>query len=368
MPLSPRPLRCLLVGVRGHGGEEVYSRALRDSPPAGVEVSATLDHHRSCDAGRCPVWAEVALNRLVYPWLAFDLGFRVLRVGDAVDLVHVHSHPAVLLGRRGRPVVFSAGSSHAQYLRDYEGWDEARIRSRYARARRVYAPLHVTDALLNPGAVTLAYTFSRWARQAYLEAGVPGDKIRVLAPGFDVPPQRPARDGAAPTFLFLGRQPRRKGGDAVLRAFTALREGVPDARLLYVSDEPPPAPLPGVFARALVAPAEVGALYDDADVFVNPTRAEGFGFTNAEAQGHGLPVISTRIAAIPEVVADGLTGLLVEPGDDRALLAAMRALASDAARREEMGHAARERFLRLFARPVFQAGLRAIYDEALAHA
>ncbi len=364
MTPAPRLLRCLFVGVAGHGGEEVYSRALAARPPAGVELHATLAHHASCALGRCPVWAEVALNRLVYPWLAFDLGFRVLRVDDAADLIHVHSHPSVLLGRRGRPLVFSAGSSHTQYLRHYEGWSDARIRLRYARARRVYAPLGVTDALLNPGAVTLAYTFSEWARRAYLEAGVPAAKMRVLPPGFDLPATPGARPDRPVTFLFLGRQPRRKGGDAVLRAFAELRATRRHARLLYVSDEQPAAQA-GVDARPLVPPEHVGALYAAADVFVNPTRAEGFGFTNAEAQGHGLPVISTRVAAIPEVVEDGVTGLLVEPDDDAALLTALRALHDDARRREELGSAARARFERLFARPVFLARLRALYDEAL---
>ncbi len=359
-----QPLRCLFVGVAGHGGEEVYSRALATHAPDGVELHATLAHHSSCALGRCPVWAEVALNRLLYPWLAFDLGFRVLRVADAVDLIHVHSHPCVLLGRRERPVLFSAGSSHTQYLRHYEGWSEARIGACYARARRVYAPLGVTDALLNHRAVDLAYTFSEWARRAYLEAGVPAAKVRVLAPGFDVPAPAAARADRPVTFLFLGRQARRKGGETLLRAFAALRATRPQARLLYVSDDQPVAQ-EGVEARPLVSSSEVGALYAAADVFVNPTRAEGFGFTNVEAQGHGLPVISTRHAAVPEVVEDGVTGLLVEPDDGAALLTALRALHDDESRRVALGRAARARFERLFTRRVFLTRLRALYDEAL---
>jgi alpha-maltose-1-phosphate synthase len=225
----------------------------------------------------------------------------------------------------------------------------------------------VTDALLNPGAVTLAYTFSEWARRVYLEAGLPATKIRVLPPGFDVPPPTGQRPERPVTFLFLGRQARRKGGDAVLRAFAALRAARRQARLLYVSEERPPAQ-EGVDARALVTADEVGELYAAADVFVNPTRAEGFGFTNVEAQGHGLPVISTRLAAIPEVVEDGVTGLLVAPDDEAALHAAMLALHDDASRREALGAAARRRFERLFARRVFLEGLRALYDEALERA
>jgi glycosyltransferase involved in cell wall biosynthesis len=317
-------VRCLLVGVRAHGGEEVYSKILRDRPPRRVRVSATLDFHKSCEWGRCRAWSEILLNRLVVPWVRFNLGFRVLDVDPSVDLVHVHSHPTVLRGLRDRPVVFSAGSSHYHYLRDYEKWNEARIRAIYARGRQVYRCVGAVDALLNYKRITVAYTFSEWARKVYLDFGVPAEKIRVLYPGFDIPePVRRPDDGRI-VYLFMGRQPRRKGGDVVLEVFRELRRALPGARLLYVTDELPTSDLEGVDVRPLVSASEVSAMYRQADIFVNPTRAEGFGFTNVEAQGHGLPVISTRLGAIPEVVEDGQTGFLVTPGDSRGLSLAMR--------------------------------------------
>lgn len=358
--------RVLLVGVRGHGGEEVYSSTLRDRPPTGVRVEATLDFHRGCAWARAWPLTEIGLNRLVYPLLGFDLGFRVLSVGGEPDLVHVHSHPTILLRRRGRPVVFSAGSSHYHYLRDYEGWSESRIEERYARARRLYAPFGVTDPLLNPDAVTLAYTFSEDARRIYCRFGVPEQKIRVLRPGIDVPPERSPRRGPEVTFLFLGRNPRRKGGDAVLRAFGELVGTRPGVRLIFVSDELPGIRQPGVEFRSRVPDKELARTYDEADVFVNPTRAEGYGLTNAEAQGHSLAVISSRIGAISEVVADGETGLLVPPDDPGELLRAMETLATDHSLRLDMAMAARQRFLRLFTRHQFERALAAIYEEAIA--
>ena len=94
-------------------------------------------------------------------------------------------------------------------------------------------------------------------------------------------------------------------------------------------------------------------------------RAHEAGFTNAEAQGFALPVISTRLGAIPEVVADGTTGILVDRSDGDGVLAAMKRLGADAGLRQEMSAAARERFLERFSLPRFRAGLRALYDEAL---
>src|SRR2546423_11117520 len=97
--------------------------------------------------------------------------------------------------------------------------------------------------MLNHDPITLAYTFSHWAREAYLARGVPDWKIRVVYPGFDIPEAPRRRPSSTVTFLFLGRQPRRKGGDDVLAAFQRLRAARSDVRLVYVSDEPPALPI-----------------------------------------------------------------------------------------------------------------------------
>lgn len=365
-PAAPAPRkRRLLVGVRGHGGLEAYSTLLRDATPEEFESSFTFDFHSSCDLAQCRVLQEVALNRLVHPLVPFDMGFRVLDVAPAADLVHVHTHPTVLRSLGKRPVVFSAGSSHYHYVRYYEGWSEEQIEASYARARRLYRPLGVLDALLNHERITLAYTFSRWAREKYLEEGVPDWKMRVLAPGFDIPEPPVRAAGSAITFLFLGRQPKRKGGDLVLESFARLRASHPEAHLLYISDELPASPMPGVKARPLVPAAEVGELYRAADVFVSPTRAEGFGLANVEAQGHGLPVISSRLGAIPEVVEDGRTGILIHPEKPDDLFSAMWRFASDDGLRRAAAGAARQRFVDRFSLPLFRTALRDLYDEAI---
>jgi glycosyltransferase involved in cell wall biosynthesis len=361
---SGRTLRCLLVGVRSHGGEEVYSTLLRDRPPPGVSCVASMGFHSSCEGGRSGWLTEIALNRVVHPRLPFNMGFRVLHVGPSVDLVHVHTHPTVLRGLGKRPVVFSASSSHYHYARDYEGRSAEWIAARYAAARRVYGRLRANDGLLNAGRITLMYTFSRFARGAYLDQGIPDWKIRVLYPGFDVPPPPEKPAGRPVTFLFMARHFPRKGGDLALEAFGRLRERRPDARLVYVSDSRPERDFPAVEFLPLVPADRVGMLYSRADVFLSPTRAEGFGFTNVEAQGWRLPVISTRLGAIPEVVEDGRTGFLTAPDDAEGLLAVMDRLAGNRDLREDMAAAARRRFVERFSLEVFHAGLREIYHEA----
>jgi glycosyltransferase involved in cell wall biosynthesis len=84
-------------------------------------------------------------------------------------------------------------------------------------------------------------------------------------------------------------------------------------------------------------------IWRDADVFVMPARAEAFGMVYQEAAAAGVPVIAPRINAVPEIVEHGVTGLLVPPGDDRALVAAMREMIAAPNRRHALGRAARTR-------------------------
>jgi glycosyltransferase involved in cell wall biosynthesis len=83
------------------------------------------------------------------------------------------------------------------------------------------------------------------------------------------------------------------------------------------------------------------------DVFVLPSLAEGTPNSVIEAMAHGLPVIATEVGGIPDLLC-GDSGILVPPGDETALAAAMRRLASDPDLRARMGQAARARYLKLF--------------------
>jgi glycosyltransferase involved in cell wall biosynthesis len=83
--------------------------------------------------------------------------------------------------------------------------------------------------------------------------------------------------------------------------------------------------------------------YQQADLFLFPSRHEGMPNAILEAMASGLPVIASRIAGNEELVIPGETGLLVPPDDPDALRGALRALLTDQATRERMGRAARKR-------------------------
>lgn len=361
-------IECLLVGPPQQGGEGVYVREVFENPPDGVSYTLSQQFHSGNERARCNVVQEVMLNRAVHPLLRYSFGFRVLSLSGDVDLVHVHSHPTKIHARRRVPIVMSAGSSHYVNVRDYEKWDERKIQRRYRLASAIYRPLGICDELLNVERIARIYTFSDWARQIYIARGLSRSKVDVIAPGFDVPPlpERKREDGPI-NFLFIGREFKRKGGPLVVEAFARLRESHKDVSLTVVTGDREQVPtVAGVTVHRFMDRAKLyGEIYPAADVFVMPTEAEGWGFTNAEAMSFALPVISTRIGAIPEIVEHDVTGLLVEPGDADTLLSAMRRMSESRDLREEMGRRGRERFVARFSRDVFRGKLLDFYLAAI---
>jgi glycosyltransferase involved in cell wall biosynthesis len=87
----------------------------------------------------------------------------------------------------------------------------------------------------------------------------------------------------------------------------------------------------------------VPALLARASLFVLPSRSEGISLTLLEAMASGLPVVTTHVGGNPEVVKDGVTGLLVPPDDPAALARALLDITSDSARGRRFGRAGRER-------------------------
>jgi glycosyltransferase involved in cell wall biosynthesis len=101
------------------------------------------------------------------------------------------------------------------------------------------------------------------------------------------------------------------------------------------------------------------------DVFVHAGDPEPFGLVNIEAMAMGRPVVAFRHGALPEIVAEGQTGLLVQPGDEFALAEAVLGLLRDASRRREMGLAGRQRVASCFTAEQMAAGIEAVLREVV---
>ncbi len=157
-----------------------------------------------------------------------------------------------------------------------------------------------------------------------------------------VPPWPP---GDAPVVGYVGRIEPRKGVLDLVDAAPRLR--VAGARVVIVGDDPF-ATDPHYLAQVRSSTGVehhgwvdgAAGLMDALDVLVLPSRQEPFGTVLAEAMNAGTPVVATRVGGLAEVVEDGVTGLLVPPGDPAALAGAVLEVLG---RREEMGAAARER-------------------------
>ena len=102
-----------------------------------------------------------------------------------------------------------------------------------------------------------------------------------------------------------------------------------------------------------------------ARMFVLPSRSEGIPLTALEAMACGLPVVATRVGGLPEVVDDGVTGLLVAPADPAALAQAMVAIWTDPERRDRMGRAGRLRAEERFDVRRMVAEYEALYRETI---
>jgi glycosyltransferase involved in cell wall biosynthesis len=186
---------------------------------------------------------------------------------------------------------------------------------------------------------------------------------RVVYPGVSVPPLRPRPLNDPIVVGYAGRLVALKGVDVLLRAAASL----PNLRVEVVGDGPERARLESIGRRARFLGWQTGLddLLAGWDLFALPSREEAFGIAALEAMAASLPVVATRVGGLPELVEDGLTGLLVPPDDPAALAAAIARLAADSALRARLGEAGRARAATHFPVERMVASVAALYDQLL---
>jgi glycosyltransferase involved in cell wall biosynthesis len=198
-------------------------------------------------------------------------------------------------------------------------------------------------------------TWSNWARQGLIEEyGISPEKITVIPPGVDLQAweslKREETPGQPIRILFVGGDFQRKGGQLLLEAFHRLRGMMPIGSVgdmpveLHIVTRTPVPEEPGVFVYTHLQPnnMELKSLYFNSHIFCLPTHGDCLPMALAEAAATGLPLISTQMAAIPEIVRTGETGLLVPPGDVDALVIALEYLVVDNNIRRQFGENAHQ--------------------------
>lgn len=259
---------------------------------------------------------------------------RARAAGWRADVVHAHyaSHYGFLAAlARVRPLVISVWGADVEVFPTRWAPNRWILAWTLARADRITA----TSRYL--AAVTARYSAGRridvvpWGvDQSWLESpgkGPPEGPLTVIAnkhlePVYGLDLLLEAMAGLAPPWrlVLLGRG----------SAEDALRER---ARRLGIADR---VEWPGA-----VDPATVRRYLDAAHMAAFPSRRESFSVATLEAAARGLPVVASRVGGLPEVVEDGVTGLLIEPENTEGLRQALADLAADPARRRQMGAAGR---------------------------
>ncbi|HET7021539.1 MAG TPA: glycosyltransferase family 4 protein [Xanthobacteraceae bacterium] len=214
------------------------------------------------------------------------------------------------------------------------------------------AALHASERAALACARHVVATSAKVARLLMDDYGVAPDGMSVVQPGTDRVPARPRNENSVVQLLAVGSLVPRKGYDVLIAALAQLTH-LP-WRLTVVGDcERSPQTARQVradiarFALAeqiallgTVGTDELAPLYASADLFVLPSRFEGYGMAYAEALAHGVPVVGTTAGAIPATVpADA--GVLVPPDDVDALAAELQRLIANAGERDRLAAGAR---------------------------
>jgi len=240
------------------------------------------------------------------------------------------------------------------------------VRARRPLVALVHHPLAIETGLSAADALTMrqseraalacasavVVTSAPTARLLASDYGVAPDRIAVARPGTDRGTAERKPGDATVQLLSVGSLVERKGFDVLIAALATLKD-LP-WRLRIAGDR---TRNPAVAARldadiahhelagrvdvlGAVSDQQIVELYASSDVFVLASRFEGYGMAYAEAIAHGLPVIGTTGGATPETVPQG-AGVLVPPGDEAALAAALRRIIAEPGTRSAMADAAR---------------------------
>ena len=303
----------------------------------------------------------VVLRRLVQAGghIAHPIARGIARSTSDADIVHVHQ-------MRSAP---------------------ARIMALIGTSRR--QPVVVTDHGLGGGGwmgllPRLFGGFLTVSRYSLATLNAPESKSWVIYGGADQDRFRPGTEKRS-GLLFVGRITPHKGIDSLIRAlpddlpleivgttghdrkpqerdYPALLRRLSEGKRVEYSGRVDDDQLPEVYRRvyALVLPSVHDTCYGR-----KVEISELLGLSAIEAMASGTPVICSRVGGLPEVVIDGQTGFVVEPGDERALRAAMERLVQDPSMAESMGRAARKRVLSHFTWEACAQRCLAAYESVL---
>jgi starch synthase len=323
-------------------------------------------------------WDKLAAASSALQVISTDLAMTAAAGG--ADLVHSHTWYANLAGHLssllyGVPHVMTAHS-----LEPLRPWKAEQLGGGYALSS------WCERTAIQSAAAVIAVSQGMAADIRASYPAVPADRVHVIYNGIDANQYRPDHgrdaldrfgiDPAEPSVVFIGRVTRQKGLPVLLRAAEWID---PSAQLVLCAGQADTAELQAevtglvehlrasrsgvIWLPGMLAKSEVIQILSHATVFVCPSEYEPLGIVNLEAMACGCAVVASAVGGIPEVVADGETGQLVPPGDERALAAAVNAMIANPAMAAEFGARGRKRAVAEFSWDKIAAQTADLYAE-----
>ena len=303
-----------------------------------------------------------------------------LKVLDKFDIVHTQYHPDIFVGNVAAQVLKKPHIFTYHGFAPIAAWNNVRQRLKMIDHRiGTFAALRSKVDKI----ITVSHFLKKELVEKYF---VDEKKVKVIYNGVDTTRFNPQikgnglreffRIGNHPVVLYVGRLAPYKGVQFLIQAIPKVLKEVPKTKFLIGGAKRYDVPDLGKLVKNLkirhaviftkyVPDEDVPKLYACCDVFCYPSLWEGFGLTPAEAQACGKPVVAFNTCAIPEVVKNQRTGLLVETGNVEALATALVNLLQDENKRHKMGIDARRRVLKLFSWDEAAEKTLQIYNEMI---
>jgi len=323
-------------------------------------------------------WDKLAGANSVLQVISTDLAMTAA-VGGA-DIVHSHTWYANLAGYLSSQLYGVPHVMTAHSLEPLRPWKAEQLGGGYALSS------WCERTAIESAAAVIAVSQGMAADIRVSYPAVQADRLHVIYNGIDADQYRPDHgrdvldrfgiDPAEPSVVFVGRITRQKGLPVLLRAAEWI---APEAQLVLCAGQADTAELQAevtglvehlratrsgvIWLPGMLAKSEVIQILSHATVFVCPSEYEPLGIVNLEAMACGAAVVASAVGGIPEVVADGQTGLLVPPGDEAALASAVNSLIADPGKAAEFGSRGRLRATRDFSWDKIAVQTAALYAE-----
>lgn len=373
-----RPLRILIAHQVPNNRGGGMSRIMGFIHDQLVSAGHTVDY--LC-AEALPAYWPRRTARFVFPWLVRQRAVAARRAGRPYDLINVHEPSsaaiAIAPAAAGRAVLVV--TSHGVEQR---GWEQALAERRYGRAapswktRIVYPLTSLWQSRLGLARADHIFCLNFEDRD-YLVNWLccPRERITRIYPAAN-PLYAQAAQGRAyarcERLLFAGTWIKRKGTADLVQAFTVLAGRHPALRLIVLGGGASPEQVRAEFPAAMRARVECvqttnetenAAAFAAADLYLLPSLFEGTPLTLIEAMMSGLPIVTTAICGMKDVIRDGENGLLIPVRAPEAIVVAVERLLDDERLRAQLGLTAQTEALRRYTWEQVATPVREVYEQ-----